>query len=287
MLSSTEDSTRPLLDVLKEQNPDCSNNTLRTWLLRKRVLVNEVPVMDAKTPISATDIVKLGHKTRPLNNKTTILFEDWDLIVIEKPISLLSVPTEKHFMNTLQYQIKRSKPKSAVYPVHRLDRDTSGVMIFAYSKFAKEHLKDQFERHSIEREYLGIVEGHIKEPKGTWESYLYDDPNYFVRETEDESLGKLAITHYEVLKTTKRLSLLKLSLETGRKNQIRVQASARGHPIVGDKKYGSMMNPIKRMALHAYSLSFIHPRTEKKMSFISYIPDEFQNVFKIKPALTS
>ena len=151
-------------------------------------------------------------------------------------------------------------------------------MLFALSEKAYEILKKTFEEHDIVREYTAIVEGHLPDAQGVWESYLYEDENYVVRETSDLTRGRLAITHYEVLQTNKFYSLVKFTLETGRKNQIRVQCKAAGHSIVGDLKYGAVRNPIRRLCLHARWLAFKHPITGKEMQFESPLPKEFKKL---------
>jgi 23S rRNA pseudouridine1911/1915/1917 synthase len=153
--------------------------------------------------------------------------------------------------------------------VHRLDQGTSGVMLFVYNEKAQGHMKKQFEEHSIVRIYLGLIEGNLPSPSGTWESNLREDDAYFVRSSPH---GEKAITHYEVVAKRKKSSLVRFALETGKKNQIRVHTSEAGHPIVGDKKYGAKTNPYKRLCLHAHFLSFEHPATGKRLAFTSPLP---------------
>ncbi len=162
--------------------------------------------------------------------------------------------------------------------MHRLDQDTSGVMLFARTEAVKEKLKEMFERHDLERRYTAVVEGEMEETKGEWCCYLYEDSQYVVHVTQDPSKGKLAVTHYVLKGRSKDYSLLELKLETGRKNQIRVHCSQAGHPVVGDEKYGAALNPMKRLGLHASLLAFKHPVTEQMMRFESALPDEFEKV---------
>jgi 23S rRNA pseudouridine1911/1915/1917 synthase len=152
-----------------------------------------------------------------------------------------------------------------------LDQETSGVLLFARSKMSEERFNVLFEKHDLEREYRAIVSGHLPERQGTWVHFLREKENYDV-EVTTEAQGRKAITHYEVLRYSKKLTYLRLRLETGRKHQIRIQCAQAGHPIVGDKRYGSLLNPFKRLCLQAFSLSFIHPFTQKKMSFSSPSP---------------
>ncbi|MEX2305876.1 MAG: RNA pseudouridine synthase, partial [Waddliaceae bacterium] len=140
---------------------------------------------------------------------------------------------------------------------------------------ARDSLKKTFEIHDIKRKYAAIIEGNLKEPSGTWTSYLYEDPRLVMHSTYDTQKGRRAVTHFQVEKQGRHFCQLTLTLETGRKNQIRVHCADAGHPVVGDKKYGSKSNPIKRMALHAYFLEFKHPRTGVVKSFSSTIPTAF------------
>ena len=149
-------------------------------------------------------------------------------------------------------------------------------MVFAYTQTAADHLKKQFEEHSILRQYIAVVEGLLKDRQGTWQSYLYEDPSsYYVRSVSDPSMGELATTHYKVIKQTKTTSTLLVTLETGKKNQIRVHCKESGHPILGDKKYGSTLESADRVALHAYKLGIEHPILQKPMTFEKTAPEEF------------
>jgi 23S rRNA pseudouridine1911/1915/1917 synthase len=148
-------------------------------------------------------------------------------------------------------------------------------MVFAYTQSAREALQAQFQAHSIDRTYVGIVEGILPEKKGSWQSYLIEDPDYFVRSA---NVGKLSITHYEVIREMRKLSLMRFKLETGRKNQIRVHCSEAGHPLTGDEKYGAKTNFAKRLCLHASKLGFIHPTSGKKMEFEIPVPDVFDKL---------
>lgn len=201
-----------------------------------------------------------------------VLYKDHHLVVIDKPHGLLSVAsdTDKHSAHHL---LKIHYYPKQVGVIHRLDEGTSGVMLFTFSDAAYQGLKEQFKEHSIDRYYLGVVEGQFPEKEGTWESYLYEDSTLKVRITEDPKKGEKAITHYKKLSETEGYSLLQFKLETGKKNQIRVHASAAGYPIAGDKKYGATKDPLRRLALHAQSIGFTHPVTKKRMTFTSEFKD--------------
>lgn len=208
-----------------------------------------------------------------------ILYEDSHLVVIDKPSNMLSVAAAFDKTKTAHAILKNHYRPNKVYVVHRLDQDTSGVMLFGLSETAYEKLKEIFEEHLITRQYVAIIEGQLLESQGTWESYLYEDDFYTVHVTTAANpRARRAITHYEVLNANKLYSLVKFTLETGRKNQIRVHCQAAGHSIVGDTKYGATRNPIKRLCLHAQHLGFEHPISGKKLYFESPIPTEFKKL---------
>ena len=270
----------PLLERLKQTFPDSSNRTLRIWLETKRIEVNGKILTKANALVSETSNVTLLKKKKMLESDVEILYEDSDLIVVNKPKGLLSVTTDKKDAFSLHQVIKNYKNKEKITPVHRLDRDVSGVMVFPLNDLSYQGLKEQFIKHTIFREYRLLVEGKMQEKKGTWQSYLFEDANYYVHSAKNPSEGaQFATTHFEVLKATPNRTFVKCILETGRKNQIRAHCRAAGFPIVGDKKYGaSVKGPI---ALHAHCLHFTHPITKKKLKFTSDLPSIF-NSFKIK-----
>jgi tRNA pseudouridine32 synthase/23S rRNA pseudouridine746 synthase/23S rRNA pseudouridine1911/1915/1917 synthase len=249
-----------LLAALRSLSPDSSNNTLKEWVAQGRVLVN------GKAPTSWEVMpgqeVQVGPRCSFAEEGIKILYEDRYLVVIEKPKGLLSVATLLENELTAQAILSR-RAKCKVFAVHRLDQETSGVMMFVYTARAQEMLKEQFANHTIERVYLGLVKGHLTPSKGTWRSYLEEDDFYFVKSSTN---GQLAITHYEVIKKKGDNSLVKFTLQTGKKNQIRVHASEAGHPIIGDKKYGYSGGPL---CLHAHVLAFFHPFRKKMMRFVS------------------
>lgn len=262
----------PLLEVLALIAPESSKNNLRSWIEKGRVSVDGREVKKASHIVNKGEEVAVGKKVNFIGKEIKIFYEDEHLIVIEKPAGLLSVMTDFEKSNTAHHVLKRRFHSQRVFPVHRLDRDTSGVMVFAYSMKAREGLKAQFMEHSIHRHYCALVHGSLKPAQGTWKSYLKEDHHYFVK---SDAEGQLAITHYEVLKSNSSYSLLSLKLETGRKNQIRVHASEAGYPVVGDTKYGKPGEKEERLYLHACRLEFDHPVKMKKMAFESKTPDSF------------
>jgi tRNA pseudouridine32 synthase/23S rRNA pseudouridine746 synthase/23S rRNA pseudouridine1911/1915/1917 synthase len=268
----------PLLQLLKELSPDSSNNTLRSWIEKGRVLVAGKVADRANQAVLAGQEVSVGPRVQFAPSDIKILFNDEHLVVLEKPPGLLSVATDFQQEHTVHTILKRQKRPGRVFPVHRLDRETSGVMIFAYSEEARDHLKEQFEKRMIEKIYIAIVEGQMKSHKGTWESFLEEDERYFVASTPSENRGKLAITFYEMIAQNSRYTSLRLKLQTGRKNQLRVHCSEAGFPIVGDKKYSARSNPLKRLCLHSHQISFTHPNLGKRMHFESPVPADFSHL---------
>ena len=266
-----------ILDALAFLSPNSSKNTLRSWIKEGRVQVNGSTISLANLPVLKNQIVTVGQRKKIIRAGIPILYEDHDIVVIDKPSGLLSVATAFEKGKTAHALLKAHYRTQKVCVVHRLDQDTSGVMLFALNQEACDRLKLLFEAHALERGYTAIVEGQLTPLFGTWKSYQYEDAQYKVHETEDETKGRLAITHFQVTSSTPRYSCLKLFLDTGRKNQIRVHCQSAGHPIVGDKKYGSQTNSIKRLCLHAHLLSFEHPFTKKKLRFESPLPDDFYN----------
>ncbi|MEC7840264.1 MAG: RluA family pseudouridine synthase [Chlamydiota bacterium] len=264
----------PLLEILQKMYPDSSTTSLRSWVKEDRVTVDGGSIKNVKTLIKINQEVAVNPKKKFLPYGVQVIYDDSSVIVIQKPAGLLSVSTDLEKEFTAHSSLKQYYHPRTIHVVHRLDQDTSGLMIFALNEKAYNHFKKQFETHEISRRYCAIAEGHLSESAGTWSSYLYEDSNYIVHSTKDKTLGKLATTHYRVLGTSKQNSWLDIKLETGRKNQIRVHTREAGHPLVGDKKYGATMHT-KRLYLHAYALTFEHPDTKKIMTFKAPIPDSF------------
>lgn len=267
------------LDRLKELYPDSSTSTLRKWLKNKRVYLNGSLLQKASEPIGPDDLIEVGNKKTFFKEDIEILYEDHDVVVIYKPVKLLSVATDQEVERTAHDLLKTRYTKKRVFPVHRLDYETSGVMVFALSKSAKEALKEQFKEHSIERLYDAVVENQILESAGKWENLLVEDKNYKMHVTDNERNSKKAITHFSVVSSKNNRTWIQCKLETGRKNQIRAQAAFAGYPVVGDTKYGATTDPIQRLGLHASFLSFIHPTSLKKVKFSYPAPKSFTSLF--------
>ncbi len=222
----------------------------------------------------------MRHKDRLKGIK--IVYEDRDILVIDKPPGLLTMGTDTDKENTaysiLTDYVRKgySKSRNRIFIVHRLDRDTSGLLIFAKSEQAKFSLQDQWDK--AQKKYLAIVYGIIPDKSGTITSYLAENSARMVYSTSNKSIGKLSTTIYNVLKENKGLSLLEIDLVTGRKNQIRVHLAEKGYPIVGDKKFGREYDSHKRMALHSYSISFKHPFSGRQLKFETSFPEYFSGL---------
>lgn len=271
----------PLLELLALLSPESSKNSLRSWVEQGRVTLNGIPAKKANLQVNQGDKVAVSKRVHFFDQGIKILYEDEHLVVVDKPEGLLSVASDFEHELSAHGLLKRRFHTKRVYPVHRLDRETSGVMVFAYSEQARDGLKEQFAAHSITREYYAIVEGKIDPAEGTWSSFLAEDALYVVKPTTPDHKGaKHAITHYATVAQSAKWSGLRLTLETGRKNQIRVHCKASKHPVVGDVKYGSVVNPIGRLCLHAHKLGFFHPVKKKPLSFESPLPESFFSLLK-------
>ena len=217
-----------------------------------------------------------------LIDQIKIVFEDASVIVIDKPAGLLTIATEAERTKTsyavLREYVSGKRPPEKIFIVHRLDREASGLLVFAKTVEAKETLQDQFKDHSAGRRYVAVVEGQPKADDFVIRTYLAENRAYRVYSTPNKKLGKLAITHVHVLKRNRRTTLVEVRLETGRKHQIRVHLAEHGHPIVGDTNYGSGSNPIRRLALHAAYLDLRHPVTRERMRFESVYPRVFERL---------
>ncbi len=267
-----------LFEALLAKHPECSKNSLRIWLKHGRVIVAGRVVRNGEYIVKPGETFYLGQRVNKALGRLPVVYEDAHIVVVDKPQGLLSVATVFDTINTAHAILKETYRPKRVYVVHRLDREVSGLLVFALTEEACQGLKEMLKDHSCHREYYAIVEGRVKEPKGIWKSHLLEDANYVVASVEDPEAGQLAITHYTALKTFDRHTHLSIELETGRKNQIRVHCKEAGHPIVGDVKYGARGNLIKRLCLHACKLSFTHPVTGKPMVFTSPLPESFARI---------
>lgn len=212
-------------------------------------------------------------------DKLDIIYEDKTMIVVNKPAHLLTIATQDEKINTLYHKVyeyeKKKNKNNKIFIVHRLDKDTSGIVLFAKNQKLKESLQANWNTLAKTREYIGVVEGSVEKDKGTIKEYLTETKTLLTVKTREDK-GKLAITDYEVLRKEKGFSVLKINIKTGRKNQIRVAMQGLNHPIIGDKKYGSTKNPLRRVCLHASKLVILNPLTNQEMEFNAKLPQEFK-----------
>lgn len=209
----------------------------------------------------------------------SILYEDADLIVVDKEAGLLTIATKKEKKRTAHHQlmlyVRKEHPGNRVFIVHRLDQDTSGLMVFAKNEAAKNKLQRYWRENVKERGYLALVEGSFEKQSGSFSSWLNETKTHRMYSSFTKDDGQFAKTHYKLIQANKECSLLEVELDTGRKNQIRVHMYDMGHPVIGDKKYGAKTNAIRRLGLHAQTLSFIHPTTGELKTFTSPAPKVF------------
>ena len=263
-----------------------SRNAIKGMLSHHLVAVNGSPTSQFDYRLYPGDVVLISKA--PLKRKTgvklDIVYEDDDIIVINKPTKLLTIASDKEkgktaFRQVLDYvQIKN--PRNRVFVVHRIDEDTSGVLMFAKNIKMQKLYQDKWNDLVILRGCYAVVDGVMKEKKKTITSYLKSNSLNLMYSSDDKVHGKKAITHYEVKMENEKYSLLEVAIDSGRKNQIRVHLGDLGHHIIGDDKYGNPTNPIKRLGLHAYCLKIRHPETKKIMTFKASMPKEFQKLFQ-------
>lgn len=216
-------------------------------------------------------------------DRIDIVYEDRSIIVVNKPAHLLTISTDNEKEKTLFHKVinyeKQKNKNNKIFIVHRLDRDTSGLIVFAKSEKVKRVLQDNWDRIAKTREYIAVVEGKVEKKKDTIKNWIKERSDFTSYTSDKPNDGKLAITKYELLNTSKSYSLLKIEILTGRKNQIRVHMKGIGHPIIGDKKYGAKNDPLKRLGLHANILELEHPITHQILKFESKMPTQFLNMF--------
>lgn len=263
-----------------------SRNKVKTLLTNRVVLVDSKITTQYNFPLEPgmkVQISKEKNKREFKNPMLKIIYEDAYLIVVEKKEGLLSVSTENQKERTAQHilseYVKRSHRNNRIFVVHRLDRETSGIMMYAKDEKTQNTLRDNWHNIVTDRRYVAVVDGEMEKDSGIVQSWLTDRKLYVSSSSFDDGEGKLAITHYKTIKRANGYSLVELKLETGRKNQIRVHMQNLGHPVVGDERYGgNKTNPIGRLALHAFKLCFYHPVTGELMQFEIPYPTAFKNL---------
>lgn len=276
-----------LLDFLIESMPMRKRTNIKELLAHSQVAVDGVPDTQFDRELKPGDTVTV-NLVRPFavfrNRRMRLVYEDDDLIVVDKGYGLLSMGTDRVKEGTaytiLRDYVKWSNPSNKIFIVHRLDRDTSGLMMFARNVDAKEKMQHNWNNMVLERTYYAVVEGYIDELQGTIRSYLTENSRHEVYSTPQPEGpdSKLAVTRYRVMSRGNGYTLLELSLDTGRKNQIRVHMKELGHPIAGDRRYGAGSSPIHRLCLHAGTLRFVHPASRREMSFSTPVPAGFRSL---------
>jgi 23S rRNA pseudouridine1911/1915/1917 synthase len=278
-----------LLDFLLTAMKGKSRNSVKTILASKAVLVNGRAVTQFDYQLKAGQTVRVIPQTQLLQKEQKLLkiiYEDDELIAINKPAGLLSIATDKEKEHTAYHlltdYVRIANPKARIFAVHRLDRETSGVLLAAKDERLKHALQDSWDELVAYRGYTAVVEGSLTEKSGRIRSWLKETKTHLMYSSGRSGDGQEAITNYEVLNESDQYSLLDIRLETGRKNQIRVHMKELGHSVVGDKKYGAATDPLKRLALHAYKLEITHPFSGGLLRFETEIPQKFLSLFPVK-----
>ncbi|MBB3703106.1 23S rRNA pseudouridine1911/1915/1917 synthase [Alloprevotella rava] len=233
-------------------------------------------------PGMRVEISRRKPKNELSNKFVRIVYEDSQIIVIEKAIGILSMASMNHpycVKTILDEYFRRTHQKCTAHVVHRLDRDTSGLLVYAKTQRAEQILENNWQSIVTDRRYVALVSGRMEEKAGVVRSWLKDNKAYFTYSSETDNGGKYAVTHFKTIKAADRYSLVDLKLETGRKNQIRVHMKDLNHPVCGDIKYGNGDDPIGRLALHAFRLNFFHPITSEPLRFETPYPKNFLSVF--------
>ena len=282
-----------LMPFLLSKLGGMTRTSVKQLLSQRRVTVNAGIQTRHDTPLKAGDVVQVlqGRGNIELRHpKLRIIYEDDALIIVEKKNGLLTVPynpksSEMTAYSILKEYVKKESKRNTVHVVHRLDRETSGVLVFAKSPELQEYMRTYWRQLVTKRTYVALVEGQFEQKEGTITTWLTEDAHTgMVYSSPKDDGGQKAVTHYKVLKSTVMgeedqelaVSLVELNLETGRTNQIRVHMQSVGHPVIGDRKYGhgNEYSPVDRLCLHAKVLEFIHPMTEKKVRFEAAAPKE-------------
>lgn len=283
-----------LLEFLYQIFKDQSRNNVKSILSKRHVAVNGLPVTQfnymlykgdivqvSKEQFDRADIKKVERKPRV---KINIVYEDNDILVINKPNGLLTIESDHEKTDTayklvLEYMSQKDK-HARCFQVHRLDKETSGLLLFTKTYELKELLSKNWNTLVKERGYVAVVEGKMPKKKDQIINWLKETDTHLMYNSNKNGDGLKAITNYKVVKETQKYSLLNITIETGRKNQIRVAMADLGHPVVGDDKYGVPSDPLKRLGLHAATLKFKHPITKEIMYFKAETPAVFKKLFK-------
>lgn len=277
-----------LLDFLLETLKGKSRNNIKSLLSHYQVLVDGTPISQFDFLLAKGDEVSISptpvRKVEREKSKIDIIYEDDDIIAINKPSGLLSIPSDNESSYTayrlMTDHVRLKNPRNRIFVVHRIDKETSGVLIACKNERLRDAFQESWNDLVKDRGYFAVIEGQLDKKEGTIKSWLRkaEQTNlmYSARKKGD---GKLSITNYKVIKENNDYSLLDVHIDSGRKNQIRVHMKDLGHKIIGDEMYGSLINPLNRLGLHAYSLEFTNPLNGKKYKFKTRIPKEFEELF--------
>lgn len=285
-------------DTFTVEKKDSLLACLLTSLPHKNRNILKAVLRDGQVTVDGTPVSQFDHGLRPgqrievrWDKKTpqqqphglNIVYEDQELIIINKPAGLLTIATDKEKRKTayavLSNYVKQEDPENKIFVIHRLDRETSGLLMFAKNETIKTQIQENWGTTIEQRTYIGVVEGEVEQQEGTILSWLKESKAFIVYSSQNPKHGQKAITHYKKIKGNNTFSLLQINLDTGRKHQIRVHMQDINHPIIGDSKYGSTQSPIRRMGLHAQVLAFTHPKTGKLCRFETEIPGKFLQLF--------
>lgn len=271
-----------LIEFLMEKMHGISRNRAKALISNRVVLVNNAITTHPLTELKAGQVVQVDRSKRKMafhSNELDIVYEDPYLLIIDKHPGLLSMSNnsrQQTVQTVLNRYLEKGGGRNTSHLVHRLDRDTSGLMVYAKDVQTQQSLVRGWQELVTDRRYIALVEGELENPRGVIKSWLTEDKRFVTHSSPVDNGGKFAVTHYNVLASSNGYSLVECELETGRKNQIRVHMADLGHPVVGDHKYGSDNDPIRRLGLHAYMLCFTHPVTGKHMRFETPVPVLFE-----------
>ena len=281
-LHVNEDTT--LMPFLMKQSLG-TRTRVKELLTSRMVFVNHQITTQYNAPVRKGDLVQILKKRNVHefhSDKVKIIYEDAFLMVVNKSNGILTSPSSGNSAKTvkdlLNEYVKHQSKFLSVHTVHRLDRETSGLLIFAKRRDVQKAFMDNWKGHVIDRRYVAVVEGEVEKDEGTVTSWLKDNKMFVTYSSPIDNGGQYAVTHYRTMQRLKGFSLLELVLETGKKNQIRVHMQDIGHPIVGDYKYGSHFDPVGRVALHAIRIAFYHPITHELLDFETPVPDDFLHI---------
>lgn len=271
-----------ILEFLQKINSGWSKKKIKSLMSYRSIFVQKRAVKRLDEKVFVGQMVEIKDTKKIVQDKRLIiLYEDQDFIAVDKPAGILSVSDatkEETMYQIVSHYMKEKNPKNKIFVLHRLDKETSGVLVFAKNEKMKYRMQENWNHLVKEREYIAIVEGFISQQKGTIKTYLVESSTHFVYITKNSKEGKLSITNYEKLKEENGYTWLRINLETGRKNQIRVSLKELHTVVTGDKKYGAQKDPFKRLGLHATKLSFQNPVTKQVITIKSPLPNTLKRV---------